>query len=776
VSAQPQPQTQTQTRQQTQPLDAAHEVPDLTLGGTWPSLDTFRLLARDRRVIPVVRRFLADGETPIGVYRKLADDRPGSFLLESAEHGIWARWSIVGAASRATLTALDGRAHWLGEPPVGVPTDGDPLHALRDTVAALSAPRLPGLPPLTGGMVGFLAWDVVRRWERLPDTTVDELGVPELSMSLATDLAVLDHSDGTVLLVANAVNYDATDERVDEAWADAVARLDVMTGRLAEPAPSTVAVHGGFGHSASGRSGSGPGSFGPGGVEGVLGRSTQEEYVSAVREGKAAIRDGEVFQVVLSQRFDLDCPADALDVYRVLRASNPSPYMYLYRAVDPAGRRLDVVGSSPEALVTVRGARVITHPIAGTRPRGGSVAQDAALAEELLGDAKERAEHLMLVDLSRNDLGRVCVPGSVEVVDFMDVERYSHVMHLVSTVEGDLAPGRTAYDVLQATFPAGTLSGAPKPRAMEIIDKLEPVRRGLYGGVVGYLDVAGDMDFAIAIRTALLRDGVAHVQAGAGIVADSVPARTRCAVTRRPPWCVRSRPRPPCGRPSAGPARSPRPVGRGSSRRALVQGTRRPAGTRRRAARGARRQPDLADRDARTGRRRADIGGDQRPAGRTGRSRPGPGRARRRGRARHRRPAGTVRGGRAAGRLRPGGGRHRVVARGRRAGGGGGGADPGHRRDRWQPRRRPGRVGNAFGVAGGLRGWRCAGHRRGRARAGPGAALGSAVPAVRPTRRRHGGPLGRPVGRARPGLRRLGRAVRRRRPDPGLNRARTEPT
>jgi anthranilate synthase component 1 len=490
---------------------APHEVPDLAVGSTWPSLETFRVLAGDRRVIPVVRRFLADGETPIGVYRKLSDDRPGSFLLESAEHGMWARWSIVGAASRATLTALDGRAHWLGAPPVGVPTDGDPLVALRDTVAALSAPRLPGLPPLTGGMVGFLSWDVVRRWERLPDTTVDELGVPELSMSLATDLAVLDHSDGTLLLVANAVNYDATDERVDEAWADAVARLDAMTQRLARPAASTVAVHG---RVAAGHA-----------VDGVQGRSTREEYVSAVREGKAAIRDGEVFQVVLAQRFDLDCPADALDVYRVLRASNPSPYMYLYRTTDPAGRRLDVVGSSPEALVKVRDGRVITHPIAGTRPRGTTVAEDAALAEELLADAKERAEHLMLVDLSRNDLGRVCVAGSVEVVDFMEVERYSHVMHLVSTVEGDLSPGRTAYDVLQATFPAGTLSGAPKPRAMEIIDKLEPVRRGLYGGVVGYLDVAGDMDFAIAIRTALLRDGVAHVQAGAGIVADSVPER-----------------------------------------------------------------------------------------------------------------------------------------------------------------------------------------------------------------------------------------------------------
>jgi len=482
-------------------------APDLTLGVTWPDLAAFRALAADRRVIPVVRRFLADGETPIGVYRKLARDAPGTFLLESAEQGLWSRWSIVGASSHATLTAHEGQAHWLGEPPVGVPTSGDPLLALRDTVAALQTPRLPGLPPLTGGLVGYLSWDVVRRWEHLPDTGVDDIELPELSMSLATDLAVLDHSDGTLLLVANAVNYDDTDERVDEAWADAVARLDRMTSELAAPAPSTVAVHGGP-PSAPTRQ-----------------RTEREEYLSAVLEGKAAIRDGEVFQVVLSQRFEIDCPADALDVYRVLRASNPSPYMYLYRGVDTLGRSFDVVGSSPEALVKVSSGRVISHPIAGTRPRGATTAQDAQLAEELLADPKERAEHLMLVDLARNDLGRVCVPGTVEVVDFMSVERYSHVMHLVSTVEGDLAPGRTAYDVLQATFPAGTLSGAPKPRAMEIIDKMEPTRRGLYGGVVGYFDVAGDLDMAIAIRTALLRGGVAYVQAGAGIVADSDPER-----------------------------------------------------------------------------------------------------------------------------------------------------------------------------------------------------------------------------------------------------------
>jgi anthranilate synthase component 1 len=310
-----------------------------------------------------------------------------------------------------------------------------------------------------------------------------------------------------VLLIANAVNYDGTDERVDEAWADAVARLNRMTGDLGAPSASTIAV---LDPDASAR---------------PRQRSDRDDYLAAVTAGKRAIRDGEVFQVVLSQRFDLDCPVDALEVYRVLRASNPSPYMYLYRTEDPEGTPLDVVGSSPEALVKVADGRVIAHPIAGTRWRGATPAEDAALADEMLADEKERAEHLMLVDLARNDLGRVCTPGTVEVIDFMSVERYSHVMHLVSTVEGELSPGRGAYDVLAATFPAGTLSGAPKVRAMELIDELEPVRRGLYGGVVGYLDVAGDMDFAIAIRTALLRRGVAHVQAGAGIVADSVPER-----------------------------------------------------------------------------------------------------------------------------------------------------------------------------------------------------------------------------------------------------------
>ncbi|MFV0459622.1 MAG: anthranilate synthase component I [Actinomycetales bacterium] len=480
--------------------------PGRAFGTVWPDLDVFRELARDRRVIPVVRRVLADAETPVGVYRKLAKDAPGTFLLESAEHGgLWSRYSMVGARSSATLTEVDGQAHWLGTPPAGVPTSGPVMQALAETMELLHTPRLPGLPPFTGGMVGAIAYDAVRYYERLGDHAQDELGVPDVMMCLATDVAVFDHADGTLLLVANAVNYDASDERVDEAYADAVARLDRMSAELGANAPSTVAVLDIDAHVQARR------------------RTSQTEYLAAVKVGLQAIVDGEVFQVVLSQRFDLECQADALDVYRCLRAANPSPYMYLVRCESPDGKAFDVVGSSPEALVKVESGRVFSHPIAGTRPRGAKPEEDVLLAEDLLADVKERSEHLMLVDLARNDLNRVCDPGSVEVVDFMSVEKYSHVIHLVSTVVGQQKAHASAVDVLAATFPAGTLSGAPKPRAMELIDALEPTRRGIYGGVVGYLDFAGDLDMAIAIRTATLHDGVAYVQAGAGIVAESVP-------------------------------------------------------------------------------------------------------------------------------------------------------------------------------------------------------------------------------------------------------------
>ncbi|HZG03011.1 MAG TPA: anthranilate synthase component I [Streptomyces sp.] len=474
--------------------------------GAAPDLDAFRTLAKDRRVIPVTRRLLADGDTPIALYRKLAAERPGTFLLESAENGrTWSRYSFVGVRTSATLTVRDGEAHWLGTPPVGVPTGGDPLAALRSTIEVLHTPRdlhrNADLPPFTGGMVGYLGYDIVRRLERIGDSTRDDLRLPELTMMLTSDLAVLDHRDGTVLLIANAINHNDLDTGVDEAYADAVRRLDAMTADLARPAPAGAAP------------------LPPSELPEHTARWGGRAYQEAVEDIKERIRAGEAFQVVPSQRFEAPCPASALDVYRVLRATNPSPYMYLLRFDG-----FDVVGSSPEALVKVEDGRAMMHPIAGTRPRGATPQEDAALAEELLADPKERAEHLMLVDLGRNDLGRVCEPGSVEVVDFMSIERYSHVMHIVSTVTGRLAPGRTAFDALTACFPAGTLSGAPKPRAMQIIEELEPTRRGLYGGCVGYLDFAGDADTAIAIRTALLRDGVAHVQAGAGVVADSDPA------------------------------------------------------------------------------------------------------------------------------------------------------------------------------------------------------------------------------------------------------------
>ena len=459
-------------------------------------------LAATHRLVPITRTLFADGETPVGVYRKLAGGRPGTFLLESAEPGAsFSRWSFVGVNAVASLSVADGVPVWTGTVPGGVPTDGNPLQVLGAAWRAVKGPRLPGLPPLTGGFVGYLGYDVVRWIERLPDKAVDELDLPELTMLLVTDLAAVDHHECTVVLIANAlVRPGMSAAELDAAYDDAQARLDAMQAALATPAPSTVAT-----------------------VDAVApvqapSRTPAGQYRPAVEQALEAVRAGEVFQIQVGQRFSVPTSADPLDVYRVLRTLNPSPYMYFLRTAD-----VDIVGSSPEALVTVQDGRAVLHPIAGTRKRGENAERDAALAAELVGDPKEQAEHVMLVDLARNDLGRVSAPGSVQVVEFGAVERYSHVWHIVSTVESQVAPGKDAFDVLTATFPAGTLTGAPKVRAMELIDELEPVRRGVYGGAVGYLDAAGDLDMAIAIRTAVIRDGVAHVQASAGIVADSRP-------------------------------------------------------------------------------------------------------------------------------------------------------------------------------------------------------------------------------------------------------------
>jgi anthranilate synthase component 1 len=466
------------------------------------SLPEFREYARTFNVIPVAASFLADNETPLTLYSKLAENRENTFLLESAEHGgAWSRYSFIGVSSEATLTERDGLATWLGTMPAGAPVGIDPLEAFRIASKHLRSPKIKELPPLTGGLVGYMSYDAVRRLEKLPNLAPDELHLPEIAFMLTTDLAVYDHLQGTVTLIANAINWDGSDERVDFAYESALARLETMKQRLATNVPSSIAQ------------------LNERPKPEFVRNISDAQFMSKVDSVKEEIRSGEAFQVVLSQRFTMECPADSLDVYRMLRLHNPSPYMYLFRFADG----LCVVGSSPEALVKVTDREVMVHPIAGTRKRSNNAEEDHRVGEELLSDPKERAEHLMLVDLGRNDLGRVCSPGSVNVVEFMHLERYSHVMHIVSTVVGELVESKSPVDALYAVFPAGTLSGAPKPRAMEIIENLEPSRRGIYGGAIGYVDFTGNLDTCIAIRTAVIKSGKAMVQAGAGIVADSIP-------------------------------------------------------------------------------------------------------------------------------------------------------------------------------------------------------------------------------------------------------------
>ena len=469
------------------------------------SREDFRALAAEHRVVPVTRKVLADSETPLSAYRKLAANRPGHVpagigrerpvLVAVVVHRRGRPVGADGARRRGGVAGRDAA----GRPERRRPAAG----AARDAASCWRPRRCPACRRCPAGLVGFFAYDLVRRLERLPELAVDDLELPDMLLLLATDIAAVDHHEGTITLIANAVNWNGTDERVDWAYDDAVARLDVMTEALGEHLPSSVATF------------SRPEPL-------HRAQRTVEEYGAIVERLVGEIEAGEAFQVVPSQRFEMDTDADPIDVYRMLRVSNPSPYMYLLNVPNEAGGLdFSIVGSSPEALVTVKDGRATTHPIAGTRWRGQTEEEDVLLEKELLADEKERAEHLMLVDLGRNDLGRVCVPGTVRVEDYSHIERYSHVMHLVSTVTGQLADGKTALDAVTACFPAGTLSGAPKVRAMELIEEVEKTRRGLYGGVLGYLDFAGNADFAIAIRTALMRDGTAYVQAGGGVVADS---------------------------------------------------------------------------------------------------------------------------------------------------------------------------------------------------------------------------------------------------------------
>ena len=487
-------------------------VQALKWGATWPSREQFHELAdQGYRVIPIVRRLLADSLTPVGFYERLAAGRSGTFILESAEFGgAWNRYSFIGVNSMAQLRSNNGKADWLGQVPAGVPTEGDVMEGAHAALKTLKAPHVEGLPNLTSGLVGTVGWDAIRHWEpTLRAEAPNETGQPETVLALATDIAVVDHVSGSVWMIANAVNVDDRSTRADAAYDAAVARLDDMQRKAATPVEGEARVN-------------------------VLDetisqpelrfRTEKSDYERSVEIAKQHIIDGDVFQVVISQRLDIDSPADPFDVYRVLRTLNPSPYMYFMSLTDAQGRDFNVIGSSPETLIKVDNGHAMTFPIAGSRPRGTTIEEDEQLAKDLLADPKERSEHIMLVDLSRNDLSRVCLPESVEVVSLMDIKRFSHIMHICSTVTGRVNPDMTSFDVFTSAFPAGTLSGAPKPRAIEIIDELEPADRGIYGGTVGYFDFSGNLDMAIAIRTAFIRDHEASVQAGAGIVLDSVPA------------------------------------------------------------------------------------------------------------------------------------------------------------------------------------------------------------------------------------------------------------
>jgi anthranilate synthase component 1 len=467
---------------------------------TRDDLDGFKAT---HRLVPITRTLFADAETPVGVYRKLAGERPGTFLLESAEPGrSFSRWSFIGVRACATLSADGDDAVWTGEVPAGLPTEGNPLTVLAESWRAVRSPRVPGLPPLAGGFVGYLSYDVVRHLEPLPSVARDDLGLPQLTMLLVTDLAAFDHHECSVVLIANAVIApDMSSAELDAAYADAIERLDRMQADLATPTPPSLSAIDRTVVPGEPKSTCAPG-----------------EYQDMVRRCIDYVRAGEVFQILPGQRFQVDTAADPLDVYRVLRTLNPSPYMYFLHLDG-----LDLVGCSPEALVTVHGREATIHPIAGTRKRGDTAERDAELIAELLSDPKERAEHVMLVDLARNDLGRVCTPGTVNVVEFGVVEKYSNVSHIVSTVTGEVSEQFDAFDVFVSAFPHGTVTGAPKVRAMQLIDELEPVRRGIYSGALGYLDPAGDIDMAICFRTAVMVGGTAYVQAGAGVVADSKP-------------------------------------------------------------------------------------------------------------------------------------------------------------------------------------------------------------------------------------------------------------
>jgi anthranilate synthase component 1 len=470
-----------------------------------PSRESFVALAATHTLVPLYLRLNADLETPVTAFLRLAADEPECFLLESVENGEKiGRYTFMGVRPFRKIVAR-GNLLTVTESGTVQTREGDVFAALKGALSGHTPAQLPDLPPFTAGAVGFFAYDAVRTIEQLPTTAPDELNVPDACLLFFDEVLAFDHLRKEMVLVVTA---DVRREVPEAAYERAHARLLDFARRLSRPLPESARLQ----------------PQAPEHPLAVTHRTEAADFLSAVDQAKGYIAAGDVFQVVLSQRFDMVPGVDPFSIYRSLRVVNPSPYMYFLRlSLQDAGSPTHVVGSSPEMLVRVQGRRIDYRPIAGTRPRSSDEEQDRRLGEELLADQKERAEHVMLVDLGRNDVGRVSEFGTVSVRNLMHLERYSHVMHIVSDISGRLRPELDAVDALRACFPAGTLSGAPKIRAMEIIEELEPARRGIYGGAVLYADYSGNLDSCIAIRTLLLQGEQGSLQAGAGIVADSVP-------------------------------------------------------------------------------------------------------------------------------------------------------------------------------------------------------------------------------------------------------------
>lgn len=496
---------------------------------TLRSIDEIKQLATKAAVVPIYKELLGDLETPISALLKVQEGAKGVFLLESVEGGEKiARYSFLGRDPLSRFRAHGKKIEITG---FGAKSfDGEPLAELRNFFAPFKGVADSSLPPFTGGAVGYIAYDAIRYIEKIPSTGRDDLHIPDIDMGIYDHFMVFDQVRHRVLLVANVIPF--LFKSVDEAYTDALSKIGKLEKYLKQPIPqipptqhihqlkSTISNAQTAEKQTSSQHLPQPQLFPLDGFDDWFVNQTPQTYLDGVGKCKEYILAGDAFQIVLSQRFETNLKVSPLQVYRSLRSINPSPYMYYLRFDD-----FEVVGASPELLVRVNNGKVETRPIAGSRPRGKDEAEDIALGKELIADEKERAEHVMLVDLGRNDLGRVSTYGTVRVSELMSIERYSHIMHIVSNVQGDLRPDVYCLDALMSCFPAGTLSGAPKIRAMEIIDGLEPTRRGVYGGAICYMDFQGNLDSCIAIRTMVVKDGKAYVQAGAGLVADSDPKR-----------------------------------------------------------------------------------------------------------------------------------------------------------------------------------------------------------------------------------------------------------